>query len=578
MTPKSETPNQKESINTSAEYSSRVKSITTKPLSVETIDTYASSALDELIQLAEDVVEQYEQNSPVETATKLETENSAFEYFGLDNINDLLEHIAKIASDIDTLDEVIATITVDTPRVILPPESRSLPPKNTGDSYVAPGVSPRLKTLLFLLQQHFGIDIQPNTTDVTIINGVLDKNSMRKVGYRRVIIPQLKREVLICDEERNTTFVLRSDEFVDTTIDDLCDMGKSEISQRLRDDPLLGKKIRYSDKYVQNIIRALSGDDSLGLSTSTEFLTPAVPAPEGIFSRPAIMQELGGLDWHFAQRLIDEASANPEFGEIGVYRFGNVSAKGYTRSQQAIIRSVLEAQPEKPPKPPEGVISIITMAKSIGITDITCRNYVAHLQQTDPEFGEVNTYLFRTTPGIGLDQLQQQKVLSYAEKKFHQPPDESITSTGVVAEQVGVSFNTLARHLQRIMSSREDFGEIGVFAFGKRKAGQGLTDAQREIVFEEMSGISSARQAPEGVYSCLPASEKIGISSKTFTDIAAKLSASDPDFGPIEKYLFVKMRGRGYTERQIELVAEEVKRRRSNLGNKALDSSNLPPA
>lgn len=567
MATKSETQNPKESLLTTAEYSDRIKNITTKPLSVETIDTYASSALEELIGLTVDVVEQYEDISPTVTTTKLETEDAAFEYFGLDNISDLLEHIARIASDIDSLDDVIGSITVQTPRVILPPESRSMPPRNTGESYVAPGVTPRLKTLLFLLQQHFGIDINPATTGISIRSGTLDKNSMRKISYSRVIVPQLHREVLICDEERNITFILHSDKFVDVPIESLCDMGKSEISQLLRDNPSLGKKIRYSDKYVQNIIQSLSEDES---DEPTTFLSPRVAPPEGVVSRPAIMKELGLVDWRVTQRLIDEASADPGFGTIGVYRFGSAGAKGYTPEQQALIKSVLESQPEKAPLPPDGVISVVALARTLRISDGTCRNYVYHLQETDPEFGEVKIYLYRATTGIGLDSRQQEKVRAYAEKKLPQAPGESITSASVVAEQVGVTFNTLARYLQRIMETRTDFGEIGYFAFGNNKAGQGLTDGQRDIVLQEMLEVTSTPRATEGIFTSYAAAEILGSSHTTVANIASELSANDPKFGAIGRYLFVRKRGRGYTREQVDLIAAELKRRRAKLGQTAL--------
>ena len=177
------------------------------PLTVDNIETFADEALDETVQLTEDVLTEYRKNPNVDPRpTTLDTkaeENEAFKILELPDIQEILESIIKVKEHIDGLKEYLELGVEKTDTVITPP--------NEGAVHIAPGsrnfkekqLLPRLLTLLYVIEHDF--EIPPKNT--TIIEGATTKDMMRKTPYVRVEIPDLNRIVYICDEEGNASYV-----------------------------------------------------------------------------------------------------------------------------------------------------------------------------------------------------------------------------------------------------------------------------------------------------------------------------------------------------------------------------------
>ncbi len=181
--------------------------ILTRPLTPETINDYASTALDDVIVLIGRVLEEYEAQPILVGSTQSERENSALRYYHLGDIETILDHLADVSEQIRSIDDVIASAEY-ADEVITPPDfGGEVVVGQRGRAFETKQSIPRLKTLLFILSNEFNLDIT-REEDVRITGGALNSGMIRKLSYYTVEVPSLNRTVLVCDEEQNVTFVL----------------------------------------------------------------------------------------------------------------------------------------------------------------------------------------------------------------------------------------------------------------------------------------------------------------------------------------------------------------------------------
>jgi len=129
-----------------------------------------------------------------------------FAYYGIEEINELLDHIAAKAEQLIAIDTAIDQIEA-TDHVFVPPDKRPGPITSTSETPNRERATrqPRLKTLLFVLANEFGIE--PSGEAMQICRGSVETAMMRQEPYYEVTIPPLERTVLICDAYGNGTFV-----------------------------------------------------------------------------------------------------------------------------------------------------------------------------------------------------------------------------------------------------------------------------------------------------------------------------------------------------------------------------------
>src|SRR5680860_653450 len=77
----------------SPNFKTTLSQIQSRPLIPENIDSYAEDALKDLITLTSSAVTEYKNQQTSDLRTGNEAEDAAFAYFGLNNIEEILNHI-----------------------------------------------------------------------------------------------------------------------------------------------------------------------------------------------------------------------------------------------------------------------------------------------------------------------------------------------------------------------------------------------------------------------------------------------------------------------------------------------------
>ncbi len=237
-------------------HKTRLRTILSTALTVDTIDTYAETAISDLINLTGNVVNEFEDTLSPDAvySDSRELEDAAFNYFDLPSIPENLDNIIKIDQDIKNIDRVIEKASIKD-QVIVPPDApvRPIVPGN-GEGLLENKLRPRLKTLLFILEKDNDIDLD-DPDQLKIAQGITTNEIMRKEPYYSVEVPSLNRTVLVCDEEGNATFVIDTKklEELEISTEQLLDMTKDELNAVMAEHAGFGRRIIQSDSWVDNI-------------------------------------------------------------------------------------------------------------------------------------------------------------------------------------------------------------------------------------------------------------------------------------------------------------------------------------
>lgn len=186
-----------------------------KPLTLENTDTYVDDALGAVINLVEDVVAEYDAQPGAEwqqlgEANGKEHEDAALEYFGLEDVEDILRYLEGKASQFAVIGQVIAQANKSSD-VFVPSDSAPVPQATgSGTGMEKKGKQPKLENLLFVLMNDFGID--PDDPEaVSIVRGSVNTNMMREEPYYQVTVPGIDKVILVCQEYGNATFVFNGE-------------------------------------------------------------------------------------------------------------------------------------------------------------------------------------------------------------------------------------------------------------------------------------------------------------------------------------------------------------------------------
>jgi hypothetical protein len=97
----------------------------------------------------------------------------------------------------------LPVLRVQLEQTILPPDSGHKIQAGSGDGLRPPEFAPRLQRLVSLLQEH-GVF----TDDLVIVTGTNTASMMREQSYNLVEIPRIGKEILVCDQIGEATFVM----------------------------------------------------------------------------------------------------------------------------------------------------------------------------------------------------------------------------------------------------------------------------------------------------------------------------------------------------------------------------------
>ncbi len=142
-------------------------------------------------------------------------------------------------------------------KVITPPDSleQTIRPAEEGQKLEEMRIFPRLLTLMYILEHDF--EIEPE--EVSIIEGEVTPEMMRKSPYYRVKIDGLNRIVYICDEEGNASYVFDLEIIKENNLDiDEIDLDSKEARNALiAKYPGIGIRIIQSKNWRHNISEML---------------------------------------------------------------------------------------------------------------------------------------------------------------------------------------------------------------------------------------------------------------------------------------------------------------------------------
>lgn len=519
-----------------------IENVMSRSLAVDGINSYADNALDDLITAIEDIVNKYNGKSSTDQGIDKETEQMALNHFGMDSsyIDDILDHIAAKAVEIDKLDDIAAFQTEYVDYVISPSDPYEQNEVTTqASTYVEKKVEPRLKTLLFLLANKYGIDLRDNA-QLIIKAGIVDASMMRQESYRAIYLPTLNRTILICDEVGNATYVADTEimEQLGLDLERLMHTTKSERYIIAAENPGSGFRLNYSTSYVEQLaelideIPEFNYEKKLPVPEKLEFLRPKTETLSATEIARIVNDRYGSNVDHKTIYLVGDALE--EEGLITIHRTAGTSAitRKYMRSELGHIIQRLQKRDLLCPIAPEGVTSLRGMlSEAIGSGNKYYEEISKDvLLQAEKAFGPLTKYRFQAATSIGISTEQiatvklfvdqhvarlkalssDSNLVTEARRTLRRPeehPDGHMTLYGIGAE-LGVSARTYNRAFENI---QHQLGEVALFTHGPRGY-RSFDPKQTELIKEEIARISVAERS-DGRLSVNDISERIGVSS-----------------------------------------------------------------
>ena len=529
-------------------FKKRLESILNSRLTADNIDDYTESELSELISLSTAVTSSFMKGkglAPLQF-TGVEIEDMAFEYYKLQSITTILERVDEVSHSLSGIDGVISRIP-ESEFVIVPPDELDTPIYPGTGTFVEKEEIPRLKTVLFVLQD-FGIDL----SKVTILKGKVDPNMVRKHPYYEVRVASLNRRLLVCDEVGNATFVLDDTllEKVGIKDENLLTLTKEGLKRLIESRLGLGRVIIYSEDYVQDILASLR--DSLSapirhIPGADKYFYPK--APEGILSIYGMCKEFG-VSGRTIARVIEEL--REELGEVGRYRFGSKLVPGYTPEQQKMIVQRLREKGLFTESAPEGILNISGMCKEFGVSDSAIIGVIKELGE---DLGPVSKYRFGSNFIYGYTPAQQDMIREKLREKglFTESAPEGILSIYGMSKEFGVSSRTIAGVIEEL---REELGEVGRYRFGSKLV-SGYTPAQRDMIARRLREMGSfTGSAPEGILSARGMHKKFGVQDSTIVEVIKELGEK---LGKVSQYRFRQKLVPGYTPEQQDMIVRRLR-------------------
>ncbi len=541
------------------DFGSEIDAILSQPLIPDSIDTYAINALKKLVDLSGEVTEIYNRLPTIYFGNGKQAEDVAFNFFGVHPVDYLLEHISTKSEEIVGLDRVI-TRAIRIGQVIVPPASQDPLIIAGNGTFEGNNVTPRVKTLLFVLSNDFDIDIHDDN-ELLITTGEVDDKMMRQTSYTAVEVPKIDRCILICDEEGNITFVFDTARLreIGVSTDVLVNMPKPELDELIQQNTGLGKRVRYSKNFVNNLATTIQDPSIVSPARkSPSYLYPK--APEGVLPRKAMSEEWGVSNTTL-DRVIDDLKI--KLGPVGRFRFKYHSTEGFDTEQQALIKQELAKKGVFAPSAPEGILSVKGLADAIGVSRYVVRKVAKNLGE---ELGEVGTYRFTSAKSTaatgeasfvaeGFDLEQQDRILGLIPEDSVMPelPPEGVLSINDFAKQVKVTYPTIRKVIDELGT---ELGKLNAYFFSNNR-GYSLDEDQQALVKNALAerGLL-APLATEDILAAKPLARSLGVSRKA---LACAVEELGEELGEVMNYRFYSNISTGYDKTQQQKIADFLK-------------------
>lgn len=519
----------------------KLDEITSRELNARNLVTYADEALEDLVALVSQVVEEHGTGGELDG---VDEEQWALELAGLDpnTIEMTLDHIASVADSTNRLDDLIAKKRRARDQVVVPPDHREVEITVGDASFERPKeIIPKLKTLLLLLEK--GLDIDIESDDVKIEGGIVLANMMRPVSYDRVEIVSLHRRVLVCDAVGETTFVFDTDvcDEHDISADDVENLSKSSIKDLIKDDPRLGRQIDYSNYYAAHLITTLTNpienvQDEAEAGAILKPKTAINYLPDGYVRADEVMDKLGVSSADGLTRKINKIGRDV-FGEILYYKSSNGRGgmmRIFSSEQQTLLDStVAEGEVDEMP---DGYLSYADVCEELGIAKSTLDSRIKKIGKE--QLGIILRLRNNgNRPERILSPRQRAIVRNVGDAILDHVP-EGYISVIDQATELGISSARLRARIAAIGS--DVFGEVAqcrlpgkvprmyILSPNQQQILRSIEWGKRELVVEELLDY-----IPEGYVTWAVFARKLGIRLTAFSNRVQRQRSA---IGPVSRY------------------------------------------
>ncbi|MGD0328698.1 MAG: hypothetical protein ABSB00_03270 [Minisyncoccia bacterium] len=398
--PKQRTPEEKDILR------ARLNSIVSQSITTANIDTFADSALNELILFTGEIVEHYKTEHPKDIGSGKELEDRAFSTYGLDDLNLYLVRVQEKSDQIHQLDKALQDMS-NIPEVITPPDKNSsfVKSSNSSNPFEEKVLISRLKLLLYILGNDFNLKLE----DVQLTRGIVTDTMVRRESYVTAEIPALRRVVQICDEEGNASYVFDGEIMAQEGIS-VADLNRSEKREK---NELIDKFRGIGTRLIQQ---------AHWRDVMAEFLSSPLEKPEEETVDPTSKD--------LPQVITSEFDPWRGFLEADGMRWGTKNAIiAYLHTNHETIGSFIKKHPEIPSKE---------------VRDLTGKKRESYpIEQIEPKFKEL---------------FSLSKVATSGEwKGFYESEDKHWGTAHTIAMRLGLTKGTiepLVRKHPEIQSKR----------------------------------------------------------------------------------------------------------------------------
>jgi len=247
-------------------YKKRLDEILFKQLTVDNISSFADDALEGVVTLTKDILEQYKSNLNFVHAVDLNDqakEDDAFKKLNLPNLQIILQSIIDIKTQIDDIQRFIQEKKIVSEEVIIPPQDGKIKINSGIGSGVEKGFIPRLVTLIYILEHDFDIP----RDGILIIEGSVEQNMVRQTPYVCISVEALNRVVYICDEEGNASYIFDTQKLKEhgISLEQLSFQDKRAQLELIYSHPGIGRRIIQTPWWRSHVSQALGEEIQVDL-------------------------------------------------------------------------------------------------------------------------------------------------------------------------------------------------------------------------------------------------------------------------------------------------------------------------
>ncbi len=264
-------------------------------------------------------------------------------------IDDILAHSGRRFASIlqgaspDSLEDFLGSLNIASvalPGIILPPGENTIP-EGSGE-YANGGreihFQQRLSQLIGLLQQH-GIF----TDDLIVCHGEISEHMMRKVSYCIVEIPRLNKQILLCDQVGEATFVIQGNlprsVLMTLTKEQLQDQYPDLVQRIVYTSSITWEQQLFALLFADGVQAKVDVRDQEALRVEILKIIPTAEMWAGMIQREKLKFKVGGMGLKAIARRFGVMAGDPIFSrkyhwELGRKIYGECEELEYEEQSE----------------------------------------------------------------------------------------------------------------------------------------------------------------------------------------------------------------------------------------------------